>query len=34
LFALPTGLLSAGFIEEIKKKETIRNCPHCGKKLD
>jgi voltage-gated potassium channel len=34
LFALPTGLLSAGFIEEIKKKETIRNCPHCGKELD
>jgi voltage-gated potassium channel len=34
LFALPTGLLSAGFIEEIKKKETIQNCPHCGKKLD
>jgi len=31
LFALPAGLLSAGFIEEIRKsKEIVKNCPHCG----
>jgi len=31
LFALPAGLLSAGFIEEIRKsKETVKTCPHCG----
>jgi len=31
LFALPAGLLSAGFIEEIRKsKELVKLCPHCG----
>jgi len=31
LFALPAGLLSAGFIEEIRKsKKLIKICPHCG----
>jgi len=35
LFAMPAGILSAGFIEEIrKKKETAKTCPHCGEKLD
>lgn len=34
LFALPTGLLSAGFIEEISKKDADRKCPHCGKTID
>jgi len=35
LFALPAGLLSAGFIEEIKKsKESAKTCPHCGKNID
>ncbi|MGE5474175.1 MAG: ion transporter [Ignavibacteriales bacterium] len=39
--ALPTGLLSSGFIEEFKnskddngKSEKIQYCPHCGEKLD
>ncbi len=34
LFALPTGILAAGFLEEFRKKrggETI--CPHCGRKI-
>ena len=37
LIALPTGIISAGFIEKInqnkveKKKDT---CPHCGKEID
>lgn len=31
LFALPTGILSAGFIEEIHlRKEKCIVCPHCG----
>ena len=35
LFAMPTGILSAGFVEEIrKKKESERKCPHCGPRLE
>jgi len=33
LFALPAGILSAGFVEEIKKKSKIKRCPHCGAEL-
>ena len=34
LFALPAGILSSGFIEEIRRrKNKIRKCPHCGAKL-
>lgn len=33
LFALPTGILSAGFVEEIKKKGSHIRCPHCGKEI-
>lgn len=33
LVALPTGIISSGFVEYIStKKETI--CPHCGKKIE
>lgn len=32
IVALPTGIISSGFIEHIKKASTTR-CPHCGKKL-
>jgi len=35
MFALPAGILSAGFIEEIRKRrETIKKCPYCGAILD
>jgi voltage-gated potassium channel len=35
LFALPTGLISAGFIEEIaKKRRTPGKCPKCGATID
>jgi voltage-gated potassium channel len=36
LFALPTGILASGFIEQIKgeKLNTNKNCPHCGKPLN
>jgi voltage-gated potassium channel len=35
LIAVPTGLISAGFIEEMNKnqQEGKNYCPHCGKKL-
>jgi voltage-gated potassium channel len=41
MFALPTGIISSGFVEEIQKHkkehaETPENitCPHCGKKFN
>jgi len=35
LFAMPTGILSAGFVEEIRKKrEPVKTCPNCGNKLE
>ncbi|MDR2515138.1 MAG: ion transporter [Christensenellaceae bacterium] len=37
LIAVPTGILSAGFMEEIegeKRTKTARYCPFCGEKLD
>jgi voltage-gated potassium channel len=35
LVALPTGLISAGFVEKIaKSKRQSRSCPHCGKEID
>ena len=33
LVALPTGIISAGFMEKIKK-EKAKTCPHCGKEID
>ncbi len=35
MFALPTGILGAAFVEEIQKvKDGVRICPHCGKHLE
>ncbi len=35
LIALPTGLVSAGFIKKIGGNEDhLKNCPHCGKDID
>ena len=35
MFALPTGILGAGFVEAIQKsKKTTRTCPYCGKPID
>jgi voltage-gated potassium channel len=36
VFALPAGIITAGFLEEIRKikKTKIHSCPHCGKPLD
>jgi len=33
VFALPTGIIGAGFVEEMqarKKRPSVRTCPHCG----
>lgn len=33
MFALPTGILGAGFVEELDGRKTLRQCPHCGKEI-
>lgn len=33
MFALPTGIIGAGFVEAIQKKKGRHVCPHCGKEL-
>ncbi len=33
MFALPTGILGSGFVEELDKNKKARTCPHCGKEL-
>jgi len=33
MFALPTGILGAGFVEQMQKEKAQEICPHCGKKL-
>lgn len=35
VFALPAGILCAGFMEEIQKKREKKSfCPYCGKRID
>jgi hypothetical protein len=33
MFALPTGILGAGFIEEMQRKAKRKVCPHCGQEI-
>jgi voltage-gated potassium channel len=36
LFALPTGILTSGFLEQLRTArgaDRVRRCPHCGKEL-
>ncbi len=33
MFALPTGIIGAGFVEAIQEKKKKHTCPHCGKDL-
>jgi len=34
MFALPTGILGAGFVEEMQnQRRPAKTCPHCGKEL-
>jgi voltage-gated potassium channel len=36
IFALPAGIITAGFLEEIRnmKEKKIHKCPHCGQVID
>jgi voltage-gated potassium channel len=34
LLALPAGIITTGFIEELRKSRKSHVCPHCGKPLD
>jgi len=34
MFALPTGILGAGFVEAIQSEKRAQACPHCGKKIN
>ena len=36
IFALPAGIITAGFLEEIRKikEKKIHKCPHCGNTID
>lgn len=34
LLALPAGIITSGFIEEMRKSRKPRTCPHCGKPID
>lgn len=34
MFALPTGILGASFVEEMEKLKGKPTCPHCGKEID
>jgi voltage-gated potassium channel len=33
MFALPTGILGAGFVEEMAQNQKPAQCPHCGKEI-
>lgn len=34
MFALPTGILGAGFLEAVQRRKVKDVCPHCGKSPD
>lgn len=34
MFALPTGILGAGFVEEMGRNQKPVQCPHCGKDIN
>ena len=33
MFALPTGVVGAGFVEEMSRDQKLLKCPHCGKQI-
>jgi len=35
MFALPTGIIGAGFVEQLQARKVLpQNCPHCGQQLE
>lgn len=34
LFALPTGILASGFVEDLNRRRQRIRCPHCGRYID
>ncbi len=34
MFALPTGILGAGFVEQLERRPRYTNCPQCGAPLE
>ncbi len=34
LFAIPTGILGAAFLEDQQRHGTHRKCPHCGEEIE
>lgn len=33
MFALPTAILGAGFLEDLEQRKKAHKCPHCGKEI-
>ncbi|MBN1507109.1 MAG: two pore domain potassium channel family protein [Sedimentisphaerales bacterium] len=33
MFALPTAILGAGFLEDLEHQKNHARCPHCGKEI-
>ena len=33
MFALPTGIVGAGFVDEMSRRQKTIQCPHCGKEI-
>ena len=33
MFALPTAILGAGFLEDLEHQKKHVRCPHCGKEV-
>lgn len=33
MFALPTGIIGAAFVEAIQKRRGVQICPHCGREI-
>jgi voltage-gated potassium channel len=33
MFALPTAILGAGFLEDLEQRKKARKCPHCGREI-
>lgn len=34
IVALPTGIISSAYIDEVQKNKEVCECPHCGKKIE